>query len=85
MEIIGQIGYFIVQIVSRISRNFSREMGQFFSHLARNLKREKCASLLISLDQNSVLISVRSQSKFFDLTQVDQVVTFRLDLSRSST
>ena len=31
------------------------------------------------------LPSVRSQSIFFDLSQVDQVVTFRLDLSRSST
>ena len=38
---------FTVQIFSRISRIFSREMGQFFSHLARNEKREKCASLLM--------------------------------------
>ena len=29
--------------------------------------------------------SVRSQSTFFDLTQVGQVVSNRLDLSRSST
>ena len=36
---------FRVKIFSRISRNFSREMGQFFSHLARNSKREKCAGL----------------------------------------
>ena len=36
---------FRVKIFSRISRNFSREMGQFFSHLARNSKREKCACL----------------------------------------
>ena len=33
---------------SRISRNFSREMGQIFSHLARNQKREKCAGLIVT-------------------------------------
>ena len=32
-----------------------------------------------------ICASVRSQSSFFDLTQVSQVVTNRLDLSRSST
>ena len=32
----------------RISRIFSREMGQSFSHLARNWKREKCACLAIT-------------------------------------
>ena len=35
----------MVHVFSRISRNFSREMGQIFSHLARNQKREKCACL----------------------------------------
>ena len=39
---------FRVKIFSRISRNFSREMGQFFSHLARNSKREKCACLVVT-------------------------------------
>ena len=38
-----------------------------------------------SMQLPSIFSSVRSQSKFFDLTQVDQVVTNRLDLSRSST
>ena len=33
-------------MISRISRNFSREMGHNFSHLARNQKREKCAGLI---------------------------------------
>ena len=32
-------------MISRISRNFSREMGHNFSHLARNQNREKCAGL----------------------------------------
>ena len=40
---------FTEQIVSCISRIFSREMGQYFSHLARNQKREKCACLATSL------------------------------------
>ena len=40
-----QCGQKLVHIISRISRNFSREMGHFFSHLARNPKREKCAAL----------------------------------------
>ena len=47
---IGQIeplfGQKRVYLISRISRNFSREMGHFFSHLARNQKREKCACLV---------------------------------------
>ena len=40
---------YAVKIFSRISRSFSREMGQFFSHLARNEKREKCACLFRTL------------------------------------
>ena len=44
---------FKVKIFSRISRNFSREMGQFFSHLARNQKREKCACLILQC--NSIM------------------------------
>ena len=41
-----QTGQKMVHDISRISRNFSREMGHFFSHLARNPKREKCAGLV---------------------------------------
>ena len=41
-----QTGQKLVHIISRISRNFSREMGHFFSRLARNTKREKCAALI---------------------------------------
>ena len=41
-----QAGLKMVNDISRISRNFSREMGHFFSHLARNPKREKCAGLI---------------------------------------
>ena len=41
-----QTGPKMIHYISRISRNFSREMGHFFSHLARNPKREKCACLV---------------------------------------
>ena len=44
-------GQKVVIIISRISRNFSREMGHFFSHLARNPKREKCACLYTALER----------------------------------
>ena len=40
-----QTGQKMVHDISRIFRNFSREMGRFFSHLARNPNREKCAGL----------------------------------------
>ena len=43
-----QNGQKLVHLISRISRNFSREMGHIFSHLARNPKREKCAGLNLS-------------------------------------
>ena len=41
-----QTGQKMVHDISRISRNFSREMGRFFSHLARNQKCEKRACLV---------------------------------------
>ena len=44
-----------------------------------------CHFFCLAMKTIFVAFSVRSQSIFFDLTQVDQVVTNRQDLSRSST
>ena len=55
-------------MISRISRNFSREMGHNFSHLARNQNREKCAGLILTK-----IKFVKGQK----LKQIDFVETFK--------
>ena len=61
---------FRVKIFSRISRNFSREMSQFFSHLARNSKREKCACLIITVSCLNVFnyLNIEGSNSFCNIS-----------------
>ena len=73
-----QSGQKLVHIISRISRNFSREMGRFFSHLARNPKCEKCAALMLLLLQYSHF------RNFHTVIHLDRHISRVLDFSRDA-